>query len=296
MKISMIIIWSVWTFSKVFAQSYIQYHNTCNEATQLIQLGEFQKAKDMLRPAIEGVDTPQGIDLFSLAKCYSQLNEPDSAEYFLDLGLRTQPFIDDFVALHDQWFVPILGEERWKEITSTDYFRLIERSPEKEALQMQLRELHKLDQHYQKILTDSIRVYYPNDTSLQKLYKDSMQMDDKIIEHFLDSMLANKGWPGKRLSGSNGYASLLLLHVSDSWYVKNKELLIKQIDKGNLMPWDFTDIADRKNFEQDLPIEYNGYNSTKDEITEMIIWNCKNIGAPLGVARNIRVHYRIDGY
>jgi hypothetical protein len=74
---------------------------------------------------------------------------------------------------------------------------------------------------------------------------------------------------------------------SAKWFYKMEAKLIEEIDKGNLNPWTFVDMADRAQGESKLPCKYNGLFCNLD-ITPEIRENCKKIGAPLGQIKYIR--------
>lgn len=278
-----------------FSQGYIDYHNACNEGAELIEQAHFQEAKTKLDFAIKSVEKPLAIDYFNLAKCYSQLNEKDSTLHYLELSLKTNFLTKKLCSLHYLWFEPILGSAKWHQLLDSNYYQYDEPiSNEQRLLLKTIDTLLVLDQQYIKIQTDSISVYYPNDTILYNLYSDSIRMNQDFIQNSLDSIIEKYGWPGEKVNKQLTMSSLLLIHVTDEWFQKNNEILIEQIDLGNLHPWEYTDIADRKRHEHNLPVLYNGYFATKEEPTETIKENCKKIGAPLGKTRTIRAYYRMD--
>lgn len=278
------------------AQGYIAYHNDCNSAAELIEQGNFEVAKHTLLRAIQRVDEPLAIDYFNLAKCYSQLDESDSTLHFLELSLELDMRTKDICAVHYLWFEPILGTDKWNQVLETDYRKKEQLTAKQLQLLAKMENLVELDQYYNKIQTDSISVYYPEDTLLYNAYSDSVDMNVRLIQSELDKIIKTAGWPGKKVTGRQTSDGLLLLHVSDEWFYKRSDQLIAEIDKGNLMPWEYADIADRKRHEHQLPVLYNGYFATKDEVTEEIKRNCETIGAPLGKTRTIRAYYRMQSY
>lgn len=278
-----------------FTQGYIHYHNSCNEGAELIEKGLFLQAKELLNTAIKSVDEPLAIDYFNLAKCYSQLNETDSTLYFLELSLKLDSFIKAFCSIHHLWFKPVFGTEKWDQILDSNYYNYDKpTSKEQKKLVETMDKLLFLDQQYITIQTDSIPVYYPNDTLLYNLYSDSINFNIRIIQSTLDTIIAAYGWPGKKVTGRETLDGVLLIHVSDEWFEANSQLLIEQIDKGNLMPWHYANIADRKRHEHNLPVLYNGYFAAKNEVTEEVKINCKKIGVPLGKIRSIRAYFSMD--
>lgn len=277
-----------------FSQNYIAYHNACNKGAELIEQGLFDQAKEKLVLALKIVDKPLAIDYFNLAKCYSQLDNKALTIQYLELSLKLDYRTKKICSVHYLWFEPILGHQKWNEILNTEYYTFPEQTKKQTSIENEIKEIYHLDRHYAYILHDSIEIYYPNDSSLIKAYGDSLRADRKLIEQKLEVIINEYGWPGLKTTGRLNEMGTVLVHVSNEWFERNSELLIKEIDNGNLMPWDYTNIADRKRYENNLSVLYNGYFSTKDEATDEIIQNCKKIGAPLGKVRTIRAYYRMS--
>ena len=250
--------------------------------------GKYKAASDSLKKAISSIDSPYGKDLFNLAKCYSQLNEKDSCLYYIETALKIQD-LTYVLETHRLWFEPILGEENWHELTSKNYFELP--TPEKWQVDLieEIKGLVKLDQHYRKILTDSIEVWHYNDTALISLYRDSVEYNDEIVQNELEHIIKKYGWPSQRVSGKHeAPAGAILIHSSDTWFQKMDSILIHEIEIGNLSPNSYAMVADRIRLRNNLSPLYNSYSATNNELTEEVIENCRKIGCSLPPFRECR--------
>ena len=267
-------------------QNYIRYHNLCNEGCQLISDGLYADAKEKLLDAIDLVAQPLSVDYFNLAKCYSQLHAPEITEYYLIASLKlssrgTKKYIE-----HSLWFEPLFGKEKWEAILNADYSK-----GEPTHLQRLLLEkidtLLKIKQQYMRLYYDSIEVYHPYDSLLLGKYRDSITMNNEIVSAGLENIISEYGWPGYRLNGFTNMDYSFTDGRSPKWFYRMEAKLIEEIDKGNLDPWTFVDMADRAQGESKLPCKYNGLFCNLD-ITPEIQENCKKIGAPLGKVKYIR--------
>ncbi|MBL4669917.1 MAG: hypothetical protein JKY30_11740 [Flavobacteriales bacterium] len=277
---------SVFSFGVVASQNYIEYHNLCNEGCQLMLDGKYVEAKEKILDAIDLVDEPLSADYFNLAKCYSRLDAPETTQYYLELSLHltnrgTKKYIE-----HGLWFEPVFGKEKWNKILNADYLNK-ELSEFQIELNRKIDTLLKIKQKYFNLYYDSIVVYHPYDSLLLRLYRDSVDVNSEIVSVELERIINEYGWPGVKL---NGWTELDYNFVDDrgaEWFYKMEKKLIEEIDKGNLYPWVFIDMADRAQGESKLPCKYNG-GFCNVKITPEIRANCKKIGAPLGEARKRR--------
>ncbi len=269
-----------------FAQNYIQYHNLCNEGCQLIQDGLYSDAKEKILDAIDLVDQPLSVDYFNLAKCYSQLNAPEITEYYLKLSLETTLRGTKKYIEHGLWFEPVFGKEKWNEILNADYSK-----GEPAEFQLMLFDkvdaLIKIDRKYMDLYYDSMVVYHPFDSVLLEIYQDSLDLNRAIVLDGLEEIINSYGWPSCQLNGFSGMDYHFVFMVSAEWFFRMEERLIEEIEKGNLYPWAFAEMADRVRGNSGLPCKYNGV-FCNPEVTPEIRKNCKEIGVPLGKVKYIR--------
>jgi hypothetical protein len=114
-----------------------------------------------------------------------------------------------------------------------------------------------------------------------------MIMNSKVVSEGLEGVISEYGWPGEKLTG---WASVDYNFVDDrgaEWFYKMEAILIEEVDKGNLHPWVFADMADRAYGNSNLPCRY-GTVFCGLALTSEIRENCKKIGAPLGKVKSIR--------
>jgi hypothetical protein len=277
---------AVFSFGTISSQNYIQYHDLCNEGCQLMLDEKYSEAKERLLDAIDLVEEPLAIEYFNLAKCYSQLYSPEATLYYLELSLKltnrgTKKYIE-----HSLWFEPVFGKEKWKNILNADYSR-------RDSSELQLTILNKIDEllkikdQYMSLYYDSMVVYHPFDSVLLGVYQDSLDRSSEFISVELEKIINEYGWPGGKICGWISLDYRFVDGRSADWFYKMETKLIEEIDKGNLYPWVFVDMADRVRGNSGLPCKYNGF-FCNPEITPEIRKNCKEIGAPLGKVKAIR--------
>lgn len=277
---------TIFSFGTINSQNYIQYHNLCNEGCQLIDDGLYVEAKDKILDAIDLVDEPLSVDYFNLAKCYSQLYSPEATLYYLELSLKltnrgTKKYIE-----HSLWFEPVFGKEKWKQMLAVEYVSK-DSSESQLALLREVDVFVKLRNKYMSLYHDSIIVYHPYDSVLIELYKDSLDFSGRLVSDGLENIILKYGWPGEKLTGWGSLEYLFVDGRSSEWFYKMEEKLIAEIDKGNLYPWVFADMADRAYGNSDLPCRY-GTIFCDSDVTPEIEENCKRVGAPLGKVKSIR--------
>ncbi|MEQ8625141.1 MAG: hypothetical protein RJQ00_10585 [Vicingaceae bacterium] len=270
------------------SQSFIDYHNTCNSACELMSKGKYKAATDSLKKAISSVDKPFAKDIFNLAKCYSQLNEKDSCIYYLETAMDMMD-INYLLESHKLWFEPLLGIDKWSEITS----RIFQPPPLVEKQQIilieKLRDISKLDQHYRKILTDSIKVWHYDDTTIINIYRDSVKYNDEIAQKEMEDVINTYGWPCQEICNYQGVnPGTFLVHASDAWFQKMNTKLLHEIEIGNLSPNNYAMIADRIRLRNNLSPLYNSYSAFNNELTEEVANNCRKIGLALPQFRDCR--------
>ena len=262
------------------AQHYIQYHNLCNQAFKDIEMGYYVPARDSILKAFGMVEHHWAADEFALAKCLSQVGSKDSTMFYLRSALSKDRRARAYFKVHDEWFMPILGEAGWHDILQTPY-EPHECTPEQRALSDRFNSMAARNQHHRKILYDSIYIYYPTDTALQNLYRDSIAQDDVIMQTELDQIMDSIGFPGGPKSCWNTAAEVCLSRVDTGWFARKKEQLLQEVDLGTLSPQTYARIADKYRMRKGLPSMYGRFQpgSIEQGYPYQVMLNCRTIGA-----------------
>ena len=192
---------------------------------------DFVKAKTFFKVCV-ATDDYKRSDYYYLASCFSKLNLIDSsAHYFaiaLSLGLRSGNVekIDMDTNIDN-----LIKSKWWKDLKK----RFVENSTRKiflnESLRSSLAERAKLDQQY----SQQYRLNSEVDANAWKL-QETINRRNQV---WLDSVVANHGWPSISIVGEEGciHAWLIVQHADDNPEYQKKYLeLVKKLIKTNDIP------------------------------------------------------------
>lgn len=218
----------------LFSQNIIRYHSLSNQACKALEDGFAEQAYVFLTEAFSLSDYPIAADLLNMAKCYSQMNEPDSTERYINLALKRNPKIGKAVRVHSLWFEPVLGAETWKEIVQKTYeIPLVSIEVEEQVLHLQ--KIHSLNispLSKLKELPDSERY---SDTII-KQYWDTVRQTTMINASLLDSILLTVSdvclvHPAFEEAFLN-----MIFHYETDYWISRREMYLALIEKGFLTP------------------------------------------------------------
>lgn len=187
-----ILIFSVLIGSNSFlvrGQNYIEYHKLCDEAAKQIEMGMLLPAQGMLMHAFSLVPEPKAIDLFHMAKCWSQNENADSTKYYLDKALSMDPRIGRLTRIHNLWFEPVFGISDWEKINaSTKTFDKQTKTPKEEKI---LSDLIAIDSTIMKHRSVYGKIYHlikKDSIETQKLWR-NIDIDDSLAGIQFDAFL-----------------------------------------------------------------------------------------------------------
>lgn len=276
-------------FTTIFSFSqndYFKYNHYCNEATDLIEIGELDAAYVQLVIAFSFVEKPYPIDCFNMAKCYSQMDEPDSTLKYINASLGINSRINLLIRTHYLWFEPILGKEIWKEVVaSTHKVNTFETKKETDAF-FALVDKYE-DPHYNihKTIRDSLYLFHKNDSLLIQSYLDSA--NNILVEGFraIDQYLDDKGLPV--LYEHSVAFTFISRYIPDWFFEKHDKLFLEEVQKGNLHPFDYAEIY--MNYKKETQNEWSeGTFSTASINREEI---AEEFGYPINSKTYILRHY-----
>lgn len=218
----------------VYSQNTIHYHSLSNQACKALEDGFTDQAYIFLTEAFSLSKHPIAADLFNMAKCYSQMNEPDSTEKYIDLALHRNPKIGRAIRIHNLWFEPVLGTEKWKTIVQKTYNTpLVPIEVEEQILQLQKIHLLNIAPLSQlKELPDSERY----SDSIIKLYWDTVKYTTLLNAHLLDSvLLAVSDICLVHPAFEEAFLTMMFYYKTDYWK-SGQEMYLRLIEKGFLTP------------------------------------------------------------
>lgn len=218
----------------VFSQNTLRYHSLSNQACKALEDGFTDHAYVFLIEAFSVSQNPIAADLLNMAKCYSQMNESDSTEKYIHLAFNRNPKIGRVIRIHNLWFEPVLGADKWKEIVQKTY----EISSVPVEVQEQISMLKKIDsmnrnpQDSFHELAES-KIY---SDSVLKIYWDNVKHTAAMNAPLLDSILLN-------ISDAHlihpefeeAFLNMIFFYDADYWKPR-KEMYLTLIEKGFLTP------------------------------------------------------------
>lgn len=218
------------------AQQSVPFHSLCNQACKAIEDGATDQAFILLTEAFRMKQfKPRAADFLNMAKCYSQQNNADLTEKYIYLALERNPTIGRVVRVHNLWFEPIIGPEKWQKIVAISQQEPLVPENAKRVM-AEIKTIDSLNlaayHNYQKQLDP----FKPVDTLLYKTVWDSVLQTVKKSAPRLDSILLS-------LSDellTNPFIENAFLRMAGIFnpviYKESKESYFKLLDKGFLTP------------------------------------------------------------
>lgn len=241
-----------------FSQNYMRYHSLCNQACQTVENGQIEQSYFLLMEAFRLVDYPKAADYLNMAKCYSQMNEPDSTKKYLLWAIERNPRIKKSIKMHRLWFEPVLGMDGWERITQ----KLEEQYVLSEGAKRVCDELNQIDsinlqfyRNYQK----QEDLYKPMDTLLYNQYWDSVYQMTLVNASKLDSILLSL--PNELLTNPIVEESFLVLSavLQKEYWNPRKEMYLQLIDRGFMTPDILTSLFVEEHYGKEQIINYLSY-------------------------------------
>ena len=221
---------------QLFAQQSVPFHSLCNQACKAIENGSVDQAFVSLSEAFRMKQfKPRAADYLNMAKCYSEQNKPDSIEKYIYLALERNYNIGRAVRIHNLWFEPIIGTEKWQKIVAITHQETVVPENVKRVI-AEFKTIDSLNlasyHQYQK----QIDPFKPVDTLLYKIIWDSVLQKVKKNAPRLDSILLSLS--DELLTNpfiENAFLKMAAI-FNPIIYKEGKELYSKLIDKGFLTP------------------------------------------------------------
>ncbi|MEQ8909615.1 MAG: hypothetical protein RIC95_10515 [Vicingaceae bacterium] len=100
------------------------------------------------------------------------------------------------------------------------------------------------DQQFRKVLVDSIKPYYQEDSEELKAYWKKISRNDSLLQLEFLAYIKENGYPGTKQSGSSR-VGIILLHLRPSLLESYQSVLMEEIKAGNLDPYYYASMMDR---------------------------------------------------
>lgn len=203
----------------------VKYHSLANQACKSLEDGFVEQAYIFLTEAFSLSGYPIAADLLNMAKCHSQMNEPDSTERYINLALDRNPKIGRVVRMHNLWFEPVLGTEKWEEIVQKTYeIPLIPLEVQEQVLK--LRKVDSMNRVPQNRPNEFNNKEYWN--SVKERAMINAPLLDSILLIASDSQLIHPAF-------EESFLNIIFFYDVDYW-ISRKEMYMKLIEKGFLTP------------------------------------------------------------
>jgi hypothetical protein len=270
----------------------LNYHKDVNQAIKDILDGRAMDGIMTLKTALYTSRTTLPIDWFMAGFAYALLNDRKSCEAMLNESITKDGKLDSLfkTKLPSQIIGGMMGEKAWKEFSEKKR-DLKNKRPDWLLIQT-IKELERLDLLViteEQIHRDSILVHHKNDKKIIEAHRNLIQTAKSVRDNAYNKVINSDAWPLAKFRKSG--ETDLYIEYSDSpdWFQKNEGRLINLLYKDKLLPWELAFIHDwhakRHKQAQKYALFYG------QRLDERIIMNCKNIGMPWGVVRDVRLFY-----
>ena len=290
----------------VFAQNYIPYYNKINEADyRLLSTKEYAKAEALYIEAFS-LAKPFERDYFQVARCYAALGDSINMIKYLKLA-SVNPSFNPIIYMRVKRDSILFA--KYKDQESFQHFL-------KETTE--LKEKHKTalqnDPEFRKkkdTIHYFLNLYQINHKDLQanvkKLTINQRDSVEKIVD-VLDIQMRKKFFkyveangfpdfvvPGSSITGGD-FVSLFLTKMTDKELEKYNPMMLEELKKGNLTPFDYAFIMDKSlsSKTKDKCLNYSAAKSSKEECWDIAIAERLKIGLSIyldGSPQNITRGY-----
>jgi len=233
-------------FNNCFAQHYISYHNLVNEAEYWMYKQEYKKAEKLYNKAFH-LEKAFPKDSYLLAKCYAAQGKKKLCYKWLKESSRTPiSFTPYFIKRADQKdvFINVFDEIGELEAVSSE-LKILKKDTDKvykDSVYTMIRDtmvaLSKQDQLYRKNATQ--------EELKSELYLNLLNQNDLSIQKSFLEIIKAYGYPDYHNMGTDK-GDLLLVHIlgDEQMHRTYKELLYKELQKGNMLPFPYAYMMDR---------------------------------------------------
>lgn len=226
LKLLFIIIVFTGITNTVFSQSnnYILYYNNIERA---YNSGIFRSNNDStiyyIKEAIKEAE-PYPEDLYTLSKALNKKGLEEEAFKFLVMSIKEGIDSTMLIGIDEKFNLNESQIQKCKLEYSNYSFNV------DTILYYELDSVTRLDQVARKKLHKN-----KNEELISDIITE-MHKQDSLNREWLLYRINTKGWPGRKIIGNDRKSFTLLLHIQKSWIDKNINILMEQIEKGNLNP------------------------------------------------------------
>jgi len=219
------------SYSQKSECNYIEYYKYANEANYFFYEMYYDSAVNYFEFAFKLVPEAKPQHHYNYCRALWEIGEKTKASS--ELKKSSISLFD-----RDSTFFIAMNPDLKQEISSS-IKENISALPEYPPHYHFIDSIEKLDQSLRQLLSDSIIPYYSlnEGDTLVAYYWKLITEADRTVGKMLVEYTKENGFPAGVNALWYNMAATSLLHMDNSWYVENYQLLFSEVKKGNLEPW-----------------------------------------------------------
>jgi hypothetical protein len=229
------------TVSAGYTQDYINYYNVINKAEYYIHINKYDSALILFDKASK-IENLQAKEYYLQAFCLTKkekFNEQKVKRLIIKSARKNG--------------IPTVWMKKQALDMKLNHSFISRIKKQEKKRQKQLKVIRDTvnyflseDRKYRTILVDSISVFFESDSKEHLEYSHFIEIQDSINQNQFLEYINREGYPGIYKSGTDIIATVLL-HINCHFFIRYKELLMKELRKGNIQPFYFASMVDRIN-------------------------------------------------
>jgi tetratricopeptide (TPR) repeat protein len=220
------------------SQKFIEYYDFVNEGEYKYNSGLFDDAIKAYKHAFS-IEPPFGVDIYRMARCHCQINNTEKALKYLRLTGKEYPLDPkNYLSRDSLIFEKCLSVRQFNLIRkkmARDHGKSISKLSNSENYIYLLDTINyyiEADQKYRKRETNPCLEEDNSEFNCDSIEKEWFAHDSILYDQFIQ-FIKDNGYP--KLAGELSY--VILLHFHESHYKQSKQLLVDEVNKGNIDPF-----------------------------------------------------------
>ncbi|MEI7596733.1 MAG: hypothetical protein WCK02_13365 [Bacteroidota bacterium] len=228
--------------------AYIKYFQSVDSAEYRMFVGDYEIAEKIYQMAFAKVHRPLERDCYMLARCYSKMGQYDSAIVYLEKSASTAIGSNRTfkVILQDQFYfqnVLSFDNELYARLEKMDSLNelLYQNDSLIKKINFFMSDISAAQKKSDNAFWDSVRFHNDTANPVYKKHK-AVRDSERIVQlkRIVDFIKLN-GYFGI-LTCSSDMIRLYLIGMTFEMYLDIKPYLLKELDEGTMMPYEFEDI------------------------------------------------------
>lgn len=276
--VSLVMLQNSHSYSQKVEDNYIAYYNYANEGDYYFYEENYDSAVVYYSKALEFADIFYPRHHYNYSRALWKIGNKKRALKELE---KDWQYMTLFIEKDTSWFEGMEVKYRRKiEEKMLDQQKRFVDEPVKTFIDS----LRKMDQELRRSYSDSIVLARErgDDSSYSKRFFTALRIQDSITGSLIIEYTTMHGFPGGKNANWNQLIATPMLHMPKEWFIKNYELLLNEVRKGNLEPWILAMGIDRmfviKKSEYENICPYNWYYHDGIEDPFIVFQNSIKIG------------------